>query len=223
MLPASSRAPLIMVFDRGSMKEVSEDGGAAKVNLAELKTTKHLYALGPLAKLRGEIVVWDSQPYEARAHAGNIQVKSDWNESAALLVWSSVPKWRKTRVPPSVMSRKGLESWLHSMSGALQSPLQSQYPFLLRGKFLHINWHIINVKDDGSPLSAEKLVSQQYHGDAANVRADILGFYSPDHQGIFIPEGQRTHLHVKVGSALVAHVDDFEPAESGLFLYVPTR
>ncbi len=219
--PASS--PLIMVYDRGSMQEIYKDNAAAKVNLTELKNTEHLYALGPLSKLRGEIIIWDSVPHESRISAGQMQVKSDWNESAAYLVWASVPKWRKIKVPPAVLDINLFESWLYSMSGKEEAPLRGQYPFLLKGRFNHLLWHVVNEQDDGKPLTPAKHQAQKFHGHSRDIRAEIVGFYSPDHQGLFIPKGRRTHMHVQSGDDLLGHVDEFEPKDEGLTLYVPSR
>jgi acetolactate decarboxylase len=200
VVPADSRARLIVVHDRGSMQDVFVDGAAPKVFLSEIETEKHLYALGPLSKLRGELMILDSVPWEARVRNGKVQVKSDWKESAAFLVWASVAKWQKTRVPLSVVNLHSFESWLQSLSGKPGSPLQFQYPFRVKGTFGRINWHIVNVRDDGTPLSEEKHRAQTYHGESRDVDAEFLGFYSPQHQGIFINPGRRTHIHMKVGN-----------------------
>lgn len=216
------RAPLVVVHDRGSMSEVLKDNGEGKIQLSELKNIEHLYALGPLSKLRGEIIIWDSEPFESRSHKGQVQVKSDWNEQAAFLVWASVPKWRKIKVPPAVRSVELLDAWLDSMSGGPNTPLRSQYPFILKGHFGRISWYLANVQDDRTPLSAQKHHMQRFFGQSKNLQAQVLGFYSPAHQGIFIPQGRHCHMHVKVGQDLVAHLDDFDPhGDSGLTLYVP--
>ena len=218
------RAPQVVLYDRGSMKEIYKDNGAAKIKLSLLKDTAHLYALGPLSDLRGEILVWDSQPFESRARDGAVRVKQDWDESAAYLVWASVPKWKKVMVPTSVRSPELMEQWLRSMSGPEGFPLRSQFPFLIKGHFGAISWHVVNVQNDGKPLTPQKHQEQKFHGVSHDLRADMLGFYSPEHQGFFIPQGHSMHLHVKVGEELVAHVDDFDPyGDNGLNLYIPAE
>ncbi len=218
------RAPQIVLYDRGSMQEIYKDNAAAKVSLKDLQSKEHLYALGPLSGLRGEILIWDSIPSESRANKGEIQVKHDWNESAAFLVWASVKKWKKLMVPDSVRSPAMFEQWMSSMVGGDDFPLRRQFPFLIKGHFGRIAWHVVNVKDDGKPLTPQKHQSQKFHGQTMDVRAEMLGFYSPEHQGYFIPPGRATHLHVKVGEELVAHVDDFDPfGDHGLNLYIPAE
>lgn len=224
---ADKQVPLTMVFDRGSMKEMYKDNAAGKIKLSELRDLPHLYALGPLSGLRGEILVWDSLPFESRIDKGQVQIKSDWDESAAFLVWSSVPAWRKIRVPESVSSLELLDSWLSSLSGPPGAPLPSQFPFLLKGNFSRIFWHIVNAKDDGRKLTPEKHQESKFRGQAKNLNAEMLGFYSPAHQGYFIPSGRRSHLHfrtIKSDYDVLAHVDEFDPKlDSQLTLYVPRR
>ncbi len=217
------KAPLIMVYDRGSMKEVYQDNGAAKINLAELKKSEHVYALGPLSKLRGEIMILDSVPYESRIGGGRVQIKTDWNETAAFLVWASVPKWRKIRVPASVLDYGLFDAWLETMTVGDDAPLRSQFPFLLKGKLNILKWHIVNRVDDGEPISAAKHNEQRFYGKARDIEVEMLGFYSPAHKGLFIPDAHSSHIHVKSGEDLLAHVDDFEPKDEELTLYVPTR
>lgn len=217
------KAPLIPVESRGSMKEIYQDDAAAKIKLSELQGVEHLYALGPLSKLRGEIIIWDSVPQESRANRGHIQVKSDWEESAAFLVWSKVSKWKKIEVPTSVRSMQTLEMWLNSMSNMEAAPLRREYPFLLKGHFGRIAWHVVNSKEDGKPLTPSKHQEQKFHGQTTDVKAEMLGFFAPEKQGEFIPRGQKTHLHVRVGEQLVAHVEDFDPVgDYSIKLYVPS-
>ena len=224
-LPAFSLVPPGFVYDRGSMQDLLDDRSAAEINLSELKNAEHLYALGALSKGRGEILVFDSQPYEARCKGGRVQVYSGWSESAAYLVWSSVPRWRKTRVPPSVRSMETLEMWLASMSGKRGSPLPAGYPFLIKGHFGRVSWHVDDRSADNvvAVKNKKKQVSE-FHGVSYDLHPEVVGFYSPADQGVFIPRGHRTHMHLKVGSELVAHVDDFDPCgDVGLILYVPCR
>ena len=226
LVPAEAKhfkAPIIPVESRGSMKEIYKDDAAAKIKLSELKGVEHLYALGPLSKLRGEIIIWDSVPQESRANRGHIQVKSDWEESAAFLVWSTVSKWKKVDIPTSVRSMETLEMWLNSMSNMEEAPLRREYPFLLKGHFGRIVWHVVDAKQDGKPLTPDRHQEQKFHGQTTDVKAEMLGFFAPERQGDFIPRGHRTHLHVRVGDELVAHVEDFDPVgDYSIKLYVPS-
>jgi alpha-acetolactate decarboxylase len=221
-LPEACAAGSAIVYDRGSLKEIFKDNAAAKVDLFEMANTEHLYALGQLAGLKGEIMIWDGCPFESHVDAKQVQVRSDWHEPAAYLVWTSVRKWQKTRVPSSVENLAALEMWLASMSGKPGSPLSVKYPFLVKGHFERVAWHIANVHDDGSLLTPAKEEAQRYHGTSRKLKGEILGFYAPDHQGLFIPDNHSTHMHFRISNRLVAHVDDFEPSgDPGLTLYVP--
>lgn len=222
-LSATAAPSKVIIHDRGSIKELFNDRAAARMSLSELRGQVHVYGLGSLSGLRGEILVWDSQPFVSRIRSGEIQVSSDWNETAAYFVWASVCKWQRTKVPPSVRTPEMLEMWLSSMAGKPGAPLPSQFPFLIKGHFGRILWHIVDVRQD-SPFTAAHVQEQIYHGRSFNTNAQIVGFYSQYHQGLFIPENQRTHMHVKIAGEVVAHVDDFDPfGDTGLILYAPVR
>lgn len=207
----------LKVEHRGSMKNLYLSSSPEKTPLSDLKQRQHLYALGPLDGLKGEILIWDSVPLQSRIQNGTIQTKESWDESASFLVWSSVPKWRKIKVPPAVTSVDVLESWLGSMSKN-QPP---NYPFLLKGKFARLNWHLVNAESDGKIMTPDKHRKAKVFSQTENAHPEILGFWYPSAQGVFIPQGRRTHLHFRLGKKLVAHLDDFLLNDEGASLYVP--
>lgn len=205
------------------MQELLEDRAAPKICLSELRKDRNIYGIGSLSKMRGEIMIWNSRPYQSRTLHGRVQVKSDWQESAALLVWSSVPNWRRISMPPAVRGVDSMESWLDSMSGRPGAPLPAEYPFLIKGRFGHLLWQIATPRKESARLTREKYGLQQFHGQSHFVKGEIVGFYSLAAAGIHAPAGRHLHMHIRsTDGKLMAHLEDFDPVvDSDLSFYVP--
>lgn len=61
--PSMQSHPYVIEY-QGAMHAMFETGDiGGKLSLASLKNRPHLYALGPLENLSGEITVWDGVPY----------------------------------------------------------------------------------------------------------------------------------------------------------------
>lgn len=222
---AADFARPIMVNSKGSIQEMYKDNAAAKIHLSALQGQEHIYGIGPLSGLRGELMLFDSVPFESRINKGRLQLKSDYDESAAFLVWSCVPRWRKVSVPSSVTSLELLEMWLSSLSGQMGAPLPTRYPFIIKGRFDRIAWHVMNLKDDGKALTPEKHQAAKFHGQSRHIKAELLGFYAPADAGYLVPARRAVHIHfhgIGADADTMAHVEDFDPeGDSELSIYFP--
>jgi len=104
---------------------------AANVDLSQFSTTPHIYALGPLAGLKGEITAFDGEIFVSQVVAGRPSVATDPKTKAVFLVYASVPKWRSLDIPPAVVTETDL-------AGFLENKLHknTRSPFLVRGTAL---------------------------------------------------------------------------------------
>src|SRR2546426_2684538 len=69
------------------------------VDLAKVNTNAHLYALGPVAGLKGEITVSDGQVFVSTATHAEPSVTLQSKVKAVFLVYASVPAWRSILIP----------------------------------------------------------------------------------------------------------------------------
>lgn len=87
---SASAQPPVGVY--GAMRRIMQDGNlSAAVSLDTLDRT-HLYALGPVAGLQGEIAVVDGRVYVARRGDNGVDTTSA-PPAAAVLVYSRVKRW----------------------------------------------------------------------------------------------------------------------------------
>jgi acetolactate decarboxylase len=99
----------------GAQREVLRGAIDGRVILSDLRALPHLYALGPVAGVRGEVSVFDGTPSIARVVDGRIAVESTFDVGACFLVYADVPSWHETpmatpRATRSACSRSSARS-----------------------------------------------------------------------------------------------------------------
>ena len=201
----------------GSMQEMFERKSAAgRVALEPLLGLKHLYALGPLEGLRGELLIWDCTPFTSRMVDGVARVVVERDLRAPFLVWSSVKAWRDVDVPDDARTLAQFEKWLPG--AARKAGLDSSKPFAFQvlGAVEHAAIHVVD-------LSPDEVLTREAHAAAKRVvtldavPAQMLGFYAPDDagaKGVWLHHSANVHLHLRnqLGTVM-GHVDDFTLAE----------
>ena len=200
--PARAREPVRMqgagyeLYFIGAQRETVMNGKlAAAIDLRELSVTRHLYAIGPIEQLRGEVTVIDSRPSLSRVGSdGAVQVTESFDTGALFLVWAQVPQWQSVAIPAQVRSFPELEAFVPRSAAALGLDARRPTPFLVRGRQELIDFHILNRVGD-EPHDAKKHKAIQVSFELHRAEATIVGFYSPSHRGIFTAMDATIHLH----------------------------
>lgn len=191
---------------------------SAKVYLDTLKDNQHIYALGALENLKGEIQIINNQPFISRESLSEVSIDNSWNHKAALLVWAEVDKWVETPVPDDVHTYDELEQFIAEASGNGEHP----FPFLLKGAVASLDWHVINWPEDDTVHTHEKHRASGPNGTVENSDVEILGFYSTEHTGIFTHHTTNMHLHFRTkDEKLAGHVDGLLLGQEKMSLYLP--
>jgi len=175
-----------------------------KMDLNELKGIPHLYAVGALENLGGEILIYDGYPIIS--HFKNVLYVTDhsFDFNATLIVYSQVEKWQSIEIPESLRTREGLETFISEISGPY-GLRGKPFPFLLEGEVSNAYWHIVNG------IGGENHSDSGIRGNIKNEYVRIVGFYSKDHQGIFTHHDSNMHAHViNADESIAAHLADIE-------------
>jgi len=209
------------VGNAGAMRAMFESGDiSGKTKIAELPQ-KHLFAVGPLAELGGEITILDGKVFVSRVDAGRVVVESNPAPSAVFFVWANVRHWRKTVVPAGVRTYDELEAYVEKAAKDGGIDTSQPFPFRLRGVFGKVEWHVNDYKPDGSKLTRAKHDAAKFKSTSENARLEMVGFYSRNHKGVFTHHTRLSHVHVTDRKrSFVAHVDDLV-AGNRLTLYLP--
>lgn len=193
----------------GALKNMMHKGDiSAKADLSKLEEVEHLYALGALENLKGEVQIFDSKPYNTIVIDSILTFDNSFKKKATLLVYASVSKWKSINIPDNIITYEQLESYIEQSAKENQIEIDEPFPFLIEGTPKSFDWHVINWKDGDTEHSHEKHIRSGLHGTINNRQVEMLGFYSDSHHAIFTHHTTNMHIHVKtVDNKLAGHVD----------------
>lgn len=187
---------------QGSLRAVQDGDLSGNIALAGLAEDQHLYALGPMADLDGEITVMDGHWSIARDRDGVIRIDTVPAGQAAFLVWADVPRW----APPhsfraAISGLSQLESAVRRLADVAGIAHNAAFPFEVQGKFTSLDLHVVRKpKAAGHPAPPLRI-------HAENVRGRLVGFHASNHEGAFIGRGRAVHVHVVLEDGRSGHVD----------------
>lgn len=195
---------------KGALKNFMHKGDiSAKTALKELEKLKHVYALGALENLKGEIQIFDNKSYNTIVVDSVLTFDNSFEKKATLLVFASVNKWKSISIPTVVVSHEQLEKYIEQEAKKNQIDTDEPFPFLIEGSPKSFDWHVINWKDGDTEHSHEKHINSGINGSLKNTPVDILGFYSNSHHTIFTHHTTNMHMHVKtLDNSIAGHLDN---------------
>jgi acetolactate decarboxylase len=192
------------------------------ISLASLSTKKHLYALGAVENLKGEIQIFDGKPSNSFVVDSILQIRDSYNLKASLLVYAEVEEWTASEVS-NITTKSDLEELIFETAKSNGINIEKPFPFLLEGTITSLDWHVINWKDTDTIHDHKKHKESGLNGTLNNKYVEILGFYSTKHKAIFTHHTTNVHMHFKTkNKAIAGHIDDLELSET-LTLKLPKQ
>jgi acetolactate decarboxylase len=208
----------------GAQRETIMDGKlAAALDLKTLAERLHLYGVGPIEQLRGEVTIADSRPALARVGPyGAVEVIESFDAGAPFFVWAEVPRWVERPIPAEIRSYSDLEHFVPLAAAAAGLDADQPLPFLVTGRQDLIEFHILNRTGD-APHNMEMHKKIQIKFELERVEATIVGFHSTRHRGVFTPGASNIHIHFQTpDNRQSGHVQGFE-ISGGAMLHLPSR
>ncbi len=210
----SCNKPELHVIVHGELKKIMH-GGARKgiVKLSDVLENDHVYGLGAMENLDGEIIIMDNEILISRAEPGQppkIQTEITDTDEALLLVSSQVKSWQKVHLDDPVHS-KTMDDTVKKYADKMGIDTEKPFPFIIEGEFETVDWHIISSPEPGG--SHDDHLKQSWKRSDHGTKGTILGFYSEHHKAIFTHHTTFTHLHILYKNKhLSGHVDDVKIA-----------
>ena len=203
---------IFQVEYKGALKNIMHKGDlSAKADLLEFEGKEHLYALGAVENLKGEVLVFDSKPYVSAVRPKGLNISNNFDHKATLLVYASVAKWKTFDIPDDVTTYEEIEKFIEETAKNNGINTGEPFPFLMEGVARWFDWHIINWKTGDTEHSHHKHIHSGYYGKLFDLDIQILGFYSDSHKGVFTHHTINTHMHFKMKDGTNAgHVDDLK-------------
>lgn len=212
----------IKVGYAGALKNFMHKGDiASKFSLSELKDKDHIYAIGAVENLKGEIQIFDGISLVTFAENGKLNFDNTFKKNAALIVYAQVPEWTGVIIPGEIINRGQLENYIQKAAIENGLDIEEPFPFLITGKVNFIDWHVIDWKKGDMEHSHSKHIKSGPNGRLEESEAVVLGFYSNKHTAIFTHHSTNLHMHFKTkDNKLAGHIDDIELGQ-GMLLKLP--
>ncbi len=206
----------------GAMKNVMMNGDlSAHADIDTLNKT-HLYGLGPVAELKGEIMILDGKVYTTAKDSTKFLNQQNKVSKAALLVYSNVEKWRAISINLTINSYTELEKLVETTAKDNGYDTELPFAFKINAAPVKVAYHVIDWKK-GVEHTMENHKQFAYAGEIANVPLSMLGFYSKHHQSIFTHHTTFMHVHIlDEKTNTVGHLDDLE-INGLLTIYLPEK
>ena len=199
----------------GALSTIMSGDISSTISLDSLRAKEHLYAIGAIGNLKGEIQIFDSNPSNSFVINDSIKIGNTFNVDASLLVYSRVQEWESFQLD-DMITKSGLEIKIFELAKANNIDTEEPFPFLIEGTVSSLDWHIINWKDGDLDHNHKKHKKSGLNGTIKDREVIILGFYSSKHKAVFTHHTTNIHMHFRTADDILAgHVDDVkvEPTE----------
>lgn len=215
---ASMEVPEVKVS--GAMKNIMIKGDlSAHVNLDTLDKN-HLFGLGPVDGLKGEIMILDGKVYTSSKKENELLNQQDKISQAAMLVYSKVEKWKPVRINATVNNYTELEKLIETTAEANGYDIEIPFAFKVEAMPEETSYHVIDWKD-GAIHTMDNHKEFAYLGNLENSKSILLGFYSTHHQSIFTHHTTNMHIHLlEEKTKTVGHLDDIQ-INGPITIYLP--
>lgn len=205
----------------GALRDVMWKGQLeGKVYLDTIPNQKHLYGMGPLEYLTGEITIIDGKTYQSKVVSeSEMTVEETTMIRAPFLGYARIPHWKESTLPDSVRTIKSLEQYL------LRLVPESEYPFIFKmsGTVEHAVFHIMNLPEGATVSSPKDAHDTMVQYEISTENCDIVGFFSVSHQTIFTHHDSFLHLHlISADRTKMGHLDELKLGRNTR-LYLPER
>jgi len=204
----------------GALRDIMHKGDlSGKIQLDSLQNKAHLYGLGALENLKGEILMINSDPIISTVQESSLRIENSYKYNAALLVYAQVRKWKKLKIPGNIQHAQEMESFILEMARNQKLDVKRPFPFMITGTIKEGKWHVIDWKEGDTEHTPEKHKTSGLRGTVQNQGVRVLGFYSDKHQGIFTHHSSSVHMHMITDEgSITAHLDEFVIGDNKLWL-----
>lgn len=190
------------------------------VALATLAATPHLYGLGPLEGLRGEVSVFGGVPSIARIEGDAVVTAESWSERACFLVWAQVASWAERSIQSGRADLDEVARDVIAFARETGLDPARPFPFRVRGTAAPATFHVLD-KRDGLPHNPERHEQAKARRTLEAAPVELVGFHSRRHRGVFTPKESDVHVHLKTEDGQISGHLEAIRLEPGARIAVP--
>ncbi len=190
-----------------AMKNVMWKGELySKIDLDTISNEKGLYGIGPLAYLKGELLIMDGTTYVSRVVSDStMEVRVEEKASAPFFVYTHQEQWKESVIPSDISNLSDLEEYITKLTLEVDVP----FVFRMKGTIASALIHIQNLADGATVSSPKEAHAGQVKYPLGETEVDIVGFYSKHHHGVFTHHDTNFHLHlITRDRTMMGHLDE---------------
>jgi len=208
------------VYAVGAMHNVMWKGQLqGTIDLDTISNRENLYGLGPVEYLSGEILIVDGTAYRSTVLTDlTMKVERTSAVKAPFFVYTQVEQWQEHTLPDSIHSIPQLENFLNTVTKSAPRP----FAFKLVGTVESATIHIVNLPPGTAVSSPTEAHQGQINYNLTNQPADLIGFFSTAHKGVFTHHDSFVHIHlITHDKNIMGHLDKMEMNPSSMKLFLP--
>jgi len=201
----------------GAMKNVIWKGElGSSIDLDTISDKNGLYGLGPVSYLAGELLINNGKSYVSQVTSDStMTVKKTFKTSAPFFVYGNVTEWNEIDLPKDVKKIQDLEKFIDDKTTELKRP----FAFKLIGQVSSAIIHIQNLPEGTKVSSPDEAHQGQTNYKIQNEDAELVGFFSTEHKGVFTHHDLFLHMHlITKDESKMGHLDELEIGKMTLFL-----
>jgi len=204
----------------GAMRNVMWKGQLyGNISLDTIANKEHLYGMGPVEFLSGELMIFDGKSYKSTVLSPTeMKVEETYNVKAPFFGYANIEKWNEQNLPDSIQTIGQLEHYLNIITKSAKRP----FMFRLNGIVETATIHVVNLSKGSKVSSPDEAHEGQTNFTINNHQADILGFFSTQHKAIFTHHDTFLHLHLLTeDKTKMGHVDEMKLKNGSVKLFLP--
>lgn len=208
---SQKEATQITTQHQGALRTLMGGDLSAVMAVDSLSKKEHLYALGALKDLKGELQIFDGKSFTTKVQDSAVVVDNSFDQEASLIVYANVSDWIAVSIPATVNSQKSLEEFIEAKAAAHGFSLEKPVPFLIEGTAKSLRWHVIDWPNGDNQHTHEKHRTSGLNGNLENAEVTVVGFFSLHHTAVFTHHTTNVHMHFKTQDGqLAGHLDQLE-------------
>lgn len=193
----------------GAMMNVMHKGELfGTIAIDTISRKEHLYGLGPVEYLAGEIMIIDGIAYVSRVVSPKaMKVEQTYKVKAPFFVYANVDRWKEVAVPESITTAPQLEKFLDELRKDDPRP----FAFKVSGTVKQAVIHVVNLPKGSKVSSPDDAHRGEQKFTVRDREVDLVGFFSRMHKGVFTHHDTFVHMHLLTADRkMMGHADEVE-------------
>lgn len=190
----------------GAMRNTMFNGQLDGLIDMDTLTSSGTYGLGPLAGLRGEVLLLDGLPFASRiTPEGKLVVEQDANAQAPFFAHQRIASWKNVQLPDSITDLQALDGFMSKTFAQSNEP----FMFTLTGTVDSAQVHVVDVPPGTKVRSPEDAHAGMERFRVADRACDMVGFFSLRHKSVLTHHDTNLHIHlITTDRQLMGHLDN---------------